>query len=61
MLGVFLDHCSSALQVVHGTVEALVEGYGSRRGFELRAASRLKNTETIREKILRDSTNLARP
>jgi hypothetical protein len=39
--------------VVHGTVEALVEGFGSRRGFELRAASRLKNTETSREKILR--------
>jgi ppGpp synthetase/RelA/SpoT-type nucleotidyltranferase len=60
MLGVFLDHCSSALQVVHGTVEPLVEGYGSGRGFELRATARLKNRETIREKIRRDHTNLVR-
>jgi ppGpp synthetase/RelA/SpoT-type nucleotidyltranferase len=60
ILGVFLDHYSSALQVVHAKVEPLVEGYGTHRGFELRATSRLKNTETIREKIRRDSTNLAR-
>lgn len=42
LLRLFLGHYGSVLEVVHGTVEALVERYGKRRGLALQATSRLK-------------------
>jgi hypothetical protein len=61
LLRIVFDHYQLAMQEMHGIVEPLVEQFGISRGLDLVVVtSRIKTTKTIREKIRRDHTNLAR-
>jgi ppGpp synthetase/RelA/SpoT-type nucleotidyltranferase len=60
LLRIVFDHYQSAMQEMHGKVEPVVDQFGRSQNLNLVVTSRLKNTETIREKIRRMSTNFAR-